>query len=54
MVIAKITNFIINTIKNITNNKKPDAKRTGLTKVDPLLLRGHLFKFANLLHNYQI
>ena len=53
MVIAKVTNFIINTIKNTINSKKPDAKRTGLTKFDPLSLRGHLFKSVNLLHNYQ-
>ena len=53
MVIVKVTNSIINTIKNTINSKKPDAKRTDLTKFDPLSLRGHLFKVVNLLHNYQ-
>jgi len=44
MVIVKVTNFTINTIKNTINNKKPDAKRTSLTKFDPLPLRDTLSK----------
>lgn len=41
--------------KNILVVRRQGEKEIQLHfNFDPLLLRGHLFKFANLLHNYQI